>query len=222
MQRLEAEAIFLSYLDQRGWDLRTNLPHWITISVPRWRNVKWLADTFEGSLKNLATVTRVYFEYEQKNLAEVNKEGDLMPIQIDGLRVNRVLLDAFGEMLANPDRSIGLVRLSDEKQICVSGGDDGKYLVGANLDQVTTWKRSEYWHPEDLSNFNREWAQSMSINGDWFEYRYRSFDPLAENPGPDKCDYTFVSRYRLIEGPNREMFHLGENLDMIEIAGAIA
>lgn len=216
MPKLEAEKVLLGLLDQAGWDLRTNLPYWLVISVPAWRNVQWLAETFQEPLLKWASVTRVYFEYGNKKLAEFNAEGNLMSIQIDGLKVNRALLDVFGEMLSNPDRSLGIVRLPDERQISVSGGAGGKYLVGASIEEATQWRRADYWHPEDLTRFNQEWAQAMSVGGQWFEYRYRSFDPRGGRP--DNCDFEFVSRYKLIQGADGTMFHYAENLDMIELA----
>ena len=220
--QLIAETLLLAYLDQQRYILKSNLPHWLLIQVPGWKDAQFLSENFKHVLTRWVRYqTPVYFQYGNHPpfLMQLSEQGDLMDIQIDSLKVNRALLDVFGEMLSNPDRSIGLVRLRDERQISVSGGAEGQFLVGMTTNFASQLKRSEYFHPEDLAAFNQAWIQEMQPNSDrWFEYRYRSFDPLAKNPGPDKCDYIFVSKYRLIEGVSGEMFHMGENIDMVEIA----
>lgn len=225
-----SEDLLVGLFDQKRWSLATNAPWWQVLRVPTWEDCAYLIKYFKPVLAQWAsTKMAIYLEYDQGRICQINQLGEIMDAQIPEplslaiggpMRANRALLDVFGQMLSSPERSLGLVRLADERQISVSGGVDGKYLVGASVDQANQWKRSDYWHPEDLSEFNRACQQSMSTDSDqWFEYRYRSFDPLApaDQHGPDFCDFEFISRYRLIEGPGGTLYHLGENIDMIEI-----
>ena len=143
-----------------------------------------------------------------------------MDIQIDGVKVNRALLDVFGMMLSNPDRSLSLVHIPSQQQISVNGGADGQFLLSASIEQTTQWTRDQYWWAEDLERFNRDWVREMSPDSDqWFEYRYKidSMAPIQGRP-VQQPDHELVSQYRLITGPNSTMFHLGENLGMEAIA----
>ena len=228
-KRLEHEyGLLLGLFDQMNWVIRSNLPHWLVLAVPTNHDCAYVGRHFSAILNEWSrTGVEVYFEVDRQ-IFQATNQGEigmatspqaLTPVIGGAIKINRQLLDVFGEMLSHPDRSIGLVRLRDERQLSVSGGAGGKFLVGASLDQVTSWKRDQYWHPEDLAEFNRTWRQDMSVGRDlWFEWRYRSFDPLDPNGGPDNCDYTFITKYRLIEGPDQELFHVAENVDMVEIA----
>ena len=226
-KRLELEQRLLwSLINQETWVIRSNLPHWLVLEVRQESDCKYIAQHFSSVLSHWRSIDiEVYFEVDRQ-IYQANKSGEFTmpesppsfaPLIGGPININRSLLDAFGMML-DPERSIGLVRLSDERQISVSGGANGIFLAGASLDVVTTWRRENYWHPEDLFNFNKFWHQEMSIGSDrWLEWRYKSFDPLSHNPEPAKCDYTFITKYRLIQGPDGELFHLAENLGMEEI-----
>ena len=212
---------FLAGLFNRPvWDNRLNLPHWVCLSVPAWKDAHYITEHFRASLAGCAAGgLPVYVEYGDKtrHVCQVTSIGNVMNIQIDGLEVNRALLNVMGEMLTHDDRSMGLVRIADERQITVSS--TAQYLIGKTREEATKQHRSDYWHPEDLHRFNREWRQAMSIGGDWFESSYRCFDPKAsaEVRGPNFCNNIFTTRYKLIEGPRKAMFHLCENLDVVAI-----
>ena len=220
---LITDQYLAAMLRRPGFELKVNLPLWVFIVVPTWGDCVYLAKHYRDSVCGcVRSGIPLYFEYggSDRHICQLTTSGDFVDININGQACNRQLLDVFGEMMSSPERSLGLVRLHDERQITVSGGADGKFLCGASVDQTEQWVRADYWHPESLHEFNREWQQQMSVGGGWFEYRYRSFDPLAPayRRGPEFCDYEFVSRYRLIEGPRGQLFHLAENVDMVAIA----
>ena len=228
---LVSESLLWGMFDQKRWVVTAHEPWWRVLKVPTWEDCCYLIHHFRLELSRLAAdTTTLYIEYGDREICQVSTDGELMAQaqtpnslvpMIGELPFNRELLDVFGMMLSSPESSYGLVRLSDERQISVSGGDGGKFLVGASVAQATQWHRADYWHPEDLTNFNREWVAQMSAGSNrWFEYRYRSFDPMAPSyrRGPQFCDYEFVTQYRLIEGPQGNLYHVAKNLDMIEIA----
>jgi hypothetical protein len=141
-----------------------------------------------------------------------------MDISIGGeITVNRALLDAFGEMLNCPHRSLGLVRLSDERQISVSGGADGAFLGSVSREDAQRLYRADYWEPSDLYEFTRAWQQQSSVGGNWFEWSYRSFELGSANSGPTGYNRRFTTRYKLVQGPN-SLFHFCENLGVEPIA----
>ena len=226
-QKLSAESLLLSYLDQERYVLKANLPHWLLIQVPGWTDAQFLAESFQGVLTQWAqNRAPVYFQYGCSHLPylmQLSDKGDLMDIQIEGLKVNRALLDVFGMMLSNPDRSLSLVNTFSQRQISVSGGAGGRYLLGASKEQAAQWRRTQYWMPEALVDFNRAWRQEMSPGSDlWFEWRYR-IDSLAPVEGRPVAtpDYELVTRYRIIEGVGGSLFHLGENLGMEKISSYV-
>ncbi|MGI8935409.1 MAG: hypothetical protein ACR2FS_15180 [Phormidesmis sp.] len=216
---LLTDQYLAALVSQPGWDLRANLPHWAVLVVPTWADCCYVAKHYCSALSGITMP--IYIEYggRDRHVCQVTQEGEIMSIQIDGLEANRALLDAFHEILGNPDRSMGLVRIADERQITVSGGAGGRFLINKTRQEATRQHRADYWHPEDLLLFNRDWRQTMSIGGDWYEASYRCFDPKApiEVRGPEFCDNQFITRYRLIEGPNNAMFHLCENLDVVAL-----
>lgn len=216
MKRSAAEEYLLKLFDQETWVLKIG-PQWSLIQVPTWDDARYLVRHYREVLGGWAMTLPLFVQYGQQ-VMQINRRGEMSTAQVDGLVVNRALLDVFGMMLSSPERSLGLVRLADERQISVNGGANGKYLIGMTQAEAVRLKREDYWHPADLYEFNQNWRQRMSVSGEqWFEWRYRSFDPMAENPGPNKCDYWFITRYRLIEGPRGGLFHLAENLGMEEI-----
>ena len=177
-----SESLLHGLFDQPGWKIGSQLPYWITFQVPSYKDAvyiaKYLAAPIVANGDNGLNVFIQYSYNRKQIICQINQDGEFMSqaqLNIPGVTiggpidVNRELLDVFGEMLSAPERSIGLVRLADERQISVSGGANGKYLVGASVDQATSWKRADYWHPEDLDEFNRAWQQAMEPNSNrWF------------------------------------------------------
>ena len=217
------DEALLRLMDQECWTLKTNLPHCLMLSVPKWADAQWLAEAYGEVLMRWANRATVYFEYENY-LMQLSEQGDLMDVQVDGIAVNRALWDVFGEMLSSPERSLSLVHIPTQRQISVSGGSGGRFLLNARKEQATQWTRDQYWMPDALAEFNRALRREMSPDSDlWFEWKYKidSQAPL-EDRTVVSAEHELVTRYRLVLGPNEEPYHLGENLDMIEIAGAIS
>lgn len=104
-----------------------------------------------------------------------------------------VVLKTAAQKSEEPGRW-GIVRLSDERQIVMSSGMAGVLLSGVGIDETTQWKRPEYWHPEDLQNFNRDWRDRLDTEGNSsLEYRYRIHKPNSQDP----WEY-YTSSYRLL------------------------
>lgn len=98
----------------------------------------------------------------------------------------------------------GIVRMSDERQVVMSSGMAGVLLSGVGIDETTQWKRPEFWHPEDLSNFNRDWQRQLDVEGNGaLEYRYRIHKPNSSDP----YEY-YRSSYRLLQSDRGELFQV--------------
>lgn len=103
----------------------------------------------------------------------------------------------------------GIVRLSDELQVIMASGMAGVLLSGVAIDQTTQWKRPEFWHPEDLSDFNRDWRRQLDIEGNgMLERRYRIHKPNSNDPWE-----WYRSSYRLIRGENNVLYQVGTFID---------
>lgn len=90
----------------------------------------------------------------------------------------------------------GIVRLSDERQVIMSSGMGGVLLAGVGIDETTNWRRPQFWHSEDLDNFNRDWQRQLDVEGSGeIEYRYRIHKPGSNDP----WEY-YRSSYRLLRG----------------------
>lgn len=220
---LLADQYLAALFSQEGWEVRLNLPHWALLVVPEWADCVYIAKHYRAALTGGTVPIYVQYGGASKFVCKITKEEEY-PVNIEigaGLTANRALLDVFGEMLTSPSRSLGLVRLRDERQISVSGGAGGQFLIGKTVEQAVKQYRADYWHPADLAQFNRDWQQSLSVGGGtWFEATYRCFDPLAPayRRGPEFCNHEFTTRYRLVEGGNGELYHYCENLGVEAIA----
>lgn len=213
LQSLLADQYLLALFNQKDWQIRLNLPHWVCLRVPVWEDCVYLAKHYEPLKDCAASGLPIYFEYgDDKHVCQITTTGEIMSISIGGeIEVNRALLDVFGEMLANPQRSLGLVRISDERQISVSGGADGQFLGSFSRADAQKLYREDYWEPADLWEFNRAWQRGLSVDGDWFEYSYRSFDLGNPGEGDRRFNRRFTTRYKLVQGPG-SLFHYCENL----------
>lgn len=88
----------------------------------------------------------------------------------------------------------GIVRMSDQRQVIMSSGMTGVLLSGVGIDETTNWRRPEFWHPEDLSQFNQDWQQQLDESGsNAISYRYRIHKPGTDDP----YEY-YRSSYRLL------------------------
>lgn len=118
----------------------------------------------------------------------------------DGSLPATVLRTATDQMADVPDGRWGIVRLSDQRQVVMSSGMSGVLLAGVGIAETTNWRRPEFWHPADLSEFNRDWQnQSRQI-----EYSYRIRKPRSADPWEQ-----YTSRFRLLQGEDGLAYHLG-------------
>lgn len=98
----------------------------------------------------------------------------------------------------------GIVRLSDERQVVMSGGMAGVLLSGVGIDETTNWRRPEFWHLGDLEEFNRDWRRQLDTEGNGaIEYRYRIHKPGSNDP----WDW-YRSNYRLLRGEGQELYQI--------------
>lgn len=98
----------------------------------------------------------------------------------------------------------GIVRLSDERQVIMSSGMTGVLLSGVGIDETTNWRRPEFWHLEDLEEFNRDWRRRLDIEGnEAIEYRYRIHKPGSNDPWE-----WYRSSYRLLRGERQELYQI--------------
>lgn len=208
---LLADQYLAALFTQPGWQLRSNLPCWACLVVPNWEDVCYLAEHYCASLaRSFNQRVPIYIEYggSDRHTCQITSTGKIMNITIGEIEVNRALLDCFGEMLSCPERSLGLVRLNDEKQVTVSGGAGGSFLGSFKKEDAQKLYRSDYWHPQDLREFNRDWQRSLSVDGEWMEYTYRSFDLAGDR---STFNRRFTTRYKLVQAP-QGLFHYCENL----------
>ena len=123
------------------------------------------------------------------------------------IAVSPALLRIANQLMENPSMT-GVVRLSDELQVIMS---DGCAVLnpGHTLTEATTWKRPDFWHPQDLADFRRMCRQQSEL-----EFTWRSFDPLD----PTKTiDLEFTTRYRLVDGQDGQHYQVCDNLGMRQL-----
>jgi len=91
--------------------------------------------------------------------------------------------------------------------------------AGAGVKKAVTWKREDFWHPGDSTNFDRDWRQELEPNNSnsWIEYKWRSFDPeLGLNSEEGWIE--FANRYKLLVDEFGNSYHVSWNLGMRDIA----
>jgi hypothetical protein len=105
------------------------------------------------------------------------------------------VLKAAAQKTEEEEGRWGIVRMSDERQVVMSSGMSGVLLSGVGIDETTNWRRPEFWHPEDLEAFNRDWRRQLDTESNgMLEYRYRIRKPGSSDP----WEY-YSSNYRLLE-----------------------
>lgn len=131
--------------------------------------------------------------------------------------ITPAILQIANELMENP-RKTGVVRLSDELQVLMSNGCN-VLNPGHTLQEATTWKRSQFWHPQDLIDFRRESQQRLSDDGsNTIEFTWRSFDPDLGFDCREPGNWLeFSTSYRLLDGGNGEFYQVCNNLGMREI-----
>lgn len=103
----------------------------------------------------------------------------------------------------------GIVRMSDERQVIMASGMAGILLSGVGINETTNWRRPEFWHPDDLRDFNRNWQRQLDVEGNGaIEYRYRIHKPGSNDPWE-----WYRSSYRLLRGENNVLYQVCTFID---------
>lgn len=222
---LEIDTRLIILTCQPGWTLYPpSQLGYVRIDAPDKASCYWLTRQHGDALDRLANRFSVILGY--KNAPAViwipqtmnnSSTEDQSPILQLGqrIRLSIPLLRVVETMLSDSSVSYSLVRLSDQAQVAVNGGSGGRFLAGAALEDTVTWAREDYWQPSDLADFNRAFRQEQTPNSDrWFEYRYRARNPAL---GLDLQQYNMqlVTRYKLIDDGFGQLYHLGQNVELI-------
>jgi hypothetical protein len=116
------------------------------------------------------------------------------------------------DLMENP-RKAGISRAHDGLQVVMSSLCQ-ELNPGHTMSEATEWTRSDFWHPQDLSDFNREARQTSGT----FEFRWRSFDPALGMNDPTPGNWLeFRTRYRQVQGEDGVIYQICENLEMNQI-----
>lgn len=146
-------------------------------------------------------------------------------IEVYCLSLSKILYPELGWFLEHPEQAGGLVRVSDNQQVAMSYANARKesdFTAGAGVKKAVKWKRSDYWHPQDLADFEREWRQKLEANNpdSWFEFKWRSFDPDLGIDSPDGW-IEFANSYKLLVDERGNTYHVSQNLGMRDIGQPI-
>lgn len=104
-----------------------------------------------------------------------------------------------------PSKKLILVRLKDEKQVVVSKSV-APHIIRASCAQAAQRVRSDYWELQALADFNRDWKQSLTIDGSSKRYDWEGYSPVTRSNWR-----RFSIDVRLIKIGN-ELYHLVESL----------
>jgi|GEM_PF-2167857 len=143
-------------------------------------------------------------------------------IEIYALSLSPCLYREVGWFLDNPTQAGGIVRVADNQQVAMSRANAEKtadFTAGAGVKKAISWKREDFWHPGDLTDFDRDWKRELEPNNSnsWMEYKWRSFDPeLGLNSENGWIE--FVNRYKLLVDELGNRYHVSWNLGMSDIA----
>lgn len=143
-------------------------------------------------------------------------------IEIYALSLSPHLYQEIGWFLNNPTQPGGIVRVVDNQQVAMSyanAKESADFTAGAGIEKAISWKREDFWHPADLSDFDRDWKQQLEPNNpnSWIEYRWRSFDPELGLNSEDGW-IEFANRYKLLVDDLGNSYHVSWNLEMRDIA----
>lgn len=160
--------------------------------------------------------------------SQVNMEQDTLIldphnplIEVYALSLSPCLYREIGWFLDNPTQAGGIVRLADDQQVSMSYASAQKtadFTAGAGIKKAVRWKREDFWHPADITDFDRVWSQQMEPNNpdSWIEYKWRSFEPelgLQAEVGWIE----FANRDRLVVEKFWNSHHISWNLGMADI-----
>lgn len=214
---------------KKGWHLYPPSPAgFVRIHAPTQEDVNEFVDNLCEQLDELATFNTVVISNSETQQPYILRQAPTMTSSTTSpesvilqlgqrIAITRELLPIINLMAGDTNVSYALVRLRDQAQIAVNGGDGGRFLAGSALQDTVTWRRDQYWHPGDLSEFQQWSRQELQPNSDrWSEYRYRASNPETAT---DLLLPTMqlTTRYRLIDD-GIEQYHLALNVDISEIA----
>lgn len=142
-------------------------------------------------------------------------------IEVYCLALSPALYREMGWFLENPSQAGGIVRADDNQQVAMSYANakkDSDFTAGAGVKKAVKWKRSDYWHPQDLADFEREWRQKLEPNNpdSWMEFKWRSFDPDLGISSPNGW-IEFANYYKLLVDDHGNTYHVSQNLGMRDI-----
>lgn len=146
-------------------------------------------------------------------------------IEVYCLSLSSVLYQEIGWFLEHPNQAGGIVRAADNQQVVMSHANAQKnadFTAGAGVKKAVRWKRSDFWHPGDLAEFERDWKQQLEPNNphSWVDVSWRSFDPELGISSPDGW-IEFSNRYKLLVDEQGNTYHVSWNLGMHNIAQPI-
>ena len=204
----------------------------ILIDVPPLPTLRTLILNFENHFASWASVMKKEATIIRSGDSEVRIPASIAtPVLFDylpedepnrllwfaNIAVSPGLLVIANDLMNNPSKA-GVVRLSDELQVIQS--DANKILnPGHTMLESCTWRRSQFWHPQDLVDFRRDCQQQLNPDGSNFiEFTWRSFDPALgmSNKTPGNW-LEFSTRYRLYDGADGDFYQVCDNLSMKEI-----
>lgn len=143
-------------------------------------------------------------------------------IEVYCLSLSRTLYPELGWFLEHPEQAGGIVRSEDNQQVAMSYANAQKnsdFTAGAGVKKAVKWKRSDYWHPQDLTDFEKEWRHKLEPNNpdSWMEFKWRSFDPDLGISSSDGW-IEFANYYKLLVDEQGHTFHVSRNLGMRDIS----
>jgi hypothetical protein len=141
------------------------------------------------------------------------------------LSMSPYLYREIGWFLEHPTQAGGIVRVADHQQVVMAYANAQKradFTAGVGVKKAIRWKREDFWHPGDLSDFDRDWKQGLEPNNpqSWIEYKWRSFDPELGLNSEDGW-IEFINRYKLLVDELGNSYHVSWNLEMSHITKPI-
>lgn len=220
-QQIDLDSDLARFLQKPGWELCPSR-RWMLVKAPSKREAHHFTLMFGDVLAAWTKRFNVYVNYGNKifeipNMTNSNQRSFLQFSQSP--RLTLPLLRVAEEIMNHPEQSLGIVRVADQAQMAVNGGQDGRYLFGADPLHYSQLKRHQYWNAEDLRTFNLDWPRRLDINSEnWsqFRYRVRYPSPGKDLNGPD--DTLMICDFRLIDDGFGNLYHLGRNVGMEAIS----
>ena len=207
---------------ENSWDFGTS-PEGVWLASPNKQSANLIADVFFEDLTvtaaKLCGKVQIFWGDRTQKPIEINHwmyqqtqkmtTQLLLPtgVQIAQMRLSLPLVRTLFEFAENPEMLAGFVRLSDERQVCMTEAIAQIVTAsGQDLEEVVTRRREEYWHPADLIEFNREWQQVLEPDNvqSTLEYTYRAKVTPTSNQWR-----RWTTRFRLVQDDVGTAYHVG-------------